>query len=270
MSDTATYATRHGPMIGLAHDVYMSPSLDRYGEYCPDELHMLAQLVKPGMTVVEVGANIGTHTVPLARACAPAKLYAFEPQQRVFQILCANLVLNDVVNVIARPEAVGADAGVVLIPDVDYGRDGNFGGLSLEQGWTAGLPTSVVALDAVALPSCGLLKIDAEGFEPQVLRGAREMIARCRPVIYMENDRHHRENILLVAEMGYDLYWHLPPLFSPNNFNNCAENLFGNVRSINMLCLPSERKAHVSGLEAIDPEAWRKVADGEIPVGPIS
>ena len=59
-----------------------------------------------GGTVVEIGANIGAHSVALAKACFPGPLYLFEPQQRVFQILCANLALNGVTNAIAYPAAL--------------------------------------------------------------------------------------------------------------------------------------------------------------------
>src|SRR5450432_2523093 len=103
-SDTKTLQTRHGPRLALVGDRYITGSLERYGEFSPGEWELFAQLVKPGMTVVEAGANIGSHSVALARACFPGPLYLFEPQHRVFQILCANLALNGIGNAIAYPE----------------------------------------------------------------------------------------------------------------------------------------------------------------------
>ena len=58
-------------MIGLVGDRYITRSLEVYGEFSGAEWALFAQVVKPGMTVVEVGANIGAHSVPLARACFP-------------------------------------------------------------------------------------------------------------------------------------------------------------------------------------------------------
>jgi FkbM family methyltransferase len=258
-SVTRAFQTRHGPMIGLRGDRYVSGSLDLYGEYCPAELDALMKFVKPGDTVVEAGANIGTHTVPLARACAPGRLYAFEPQQRVFQILCANLALNNIGNVIARPEAVGAETGSILVPDIDYARPGNFGAVSLEGPQPdSGTPTPLTTLDSLQLPACALIKIDVEGFEPQALRGAAETIARCRPFLYVENDRvaHQQENISLMAEMGYRLYWHTPSLFSPDNFRQTKENVFAGIASLNMLGVPRERGINIEGLVEIDPDNW--------------
>ena len=260
---TKTLNTRHGPMIGLATDRYITRSLEAYGEYCPEEWRLLAQMVKPGMTVVEVGANIGTHSVPLARACAPGPLYLFEPQQRVFQILCANLALNGVENAIAYPEACAAAEGYVVVPTIDYAQVGNFGGVSVKPdgGGVDGLRTRAIALDDLELAACQVMKIDVEGFEAEVLRGAERTIARCRPSLYVENDRPEQQEALArqVAGMGYRLYWHLPPLFEPENFNGCDEDLFGNVRSLNMLCIPVERGTAIVGMPPIDLDNWRPV-----------
>ena len=111
MSDLIRLETRHGPMLAFRHDAYITRSIELYGEFSGREWKLFEQLVEPGQTVVESGANIGAHTVPLARRCAPGPLYAFEPQQRVFQALCANLALNDITNVVASPDACGAEAG---------------------------------------------------------------------------------------------------------------------------------------------------------------
>jgi FkbM family methyltransferase len=216
--------------------------------------------VKPGQTVLEIGANIGSHSVALARACFPGPLYLFEPQQRVFQILCANLALNDIKNAYAYPEACAEADGVVVVPPIDYSAKGNFGGVSVHakvEG-VGGLTVRATAVDRLGLAACHLIKIDVEGFEAQVLRGAAQTIARHRPVLYVENDRvaGQQELISLIAGMGYRLYWHTPPLFRADNFNGVAENIFGPVVSLNMLCLPAERKTVVSDLELIDPDNW--------------
>lgn len=253
-----TYETRSGPTLALRTDYYMTRSLELYGEYNPEEWRMLRQLIRPGMTVVEVGANMGTHSVDMARACAPGAFYAFEPQPRIFQVLCANLALNDIANAFAYPEGCGDAEGVAVVPLMDYSRQGNFGGMSLLPDGSQGIKVRIRPLDALELPACGLIKIDVEGFEPQVLRGARQTVARCRPVLYVENDRaaQQQEVISLVAEMGYRLYWHLPALFDANNFKGEQENVFPGVVSVNMLCLPKERNTVVQGLKEIDPANW--------------
>jgi FkbM family methyltransferase len=258
--DAKLYDTRHGPLFGLKGDRYVTRSLDVYGEFSWLEWRLLEQLVQPGHTVVEVGANIGTHTIPLALKCAPGPLYAFEPQQRVFQLLCANLVLNGVRNAVALPEACGSEPGTAIVPGVDYAGDGNFGGLPVvtADSGMSGAPVRVSRLDDLGLPACHLLKIDAEGSEPAILRGAADLITRCRPLIYVENDRaaQQQEVISLIDALGYRQYWHTPPLFNPDNTRGVAENVFGAVVSLNMLCIPAERPGSPPGQTAIDPANW--------------
>jgi FkbM family methyltransferase len=263
-ADTIEVDTRYGRMWALRGDRYITACLATFGEYCEAEADVFRQLVKPGMTVVEAGANIGTHTLMLARACAPGRLIAFEPQQRIFQLLCANLAANGAVNVTALPEAMGAAPGAAKLPPLDYGESNNFGAIAptLDAdggGWAEGRAVRVTPLDALALPACHFLKIDVECWEADALRGAHATIRRCRPAIYVENDRADQQAVLiaLIAELGYEQYWHVAPLFSARNFKGATEDITGEVASLNMLCLPKESKLAVTGFERIDPADWR-------------
>lgn len=265
MGDTRRIETRDGPMMAFAGDAYITRSLQVYGEYCPDESRVLRQLIRQGQTVVEVGANIGSHTVGLARACAPGPLYAFEPQRRVFQVLCANLVLNDITNVVAYPEGAGEAPGWAEVPEVAYDRRGNFGGIELSAaaGQTDVRSVRVTPIDDLPLDACHLIKVDVEGWEASVLRGAAKTIAHHRPILYVENDRSatQGELIALIAAWNYRLYWHTPPLFSPDNYNHAQFDIF-RAGSLNMLCLPAESPRAVEGFERIDPDNWRSPFPG--------
>ena len=244
---------RGGPMLFNRFDRYVGGSLARYGEFSPGELAAFRQIVPAGGVVVEVGANIGAHTVALSRLVGAAGVVvAFEPQRIAFQALCANLALNQCANVHARQAAVGAEAGTIRVPALPPGAPNNFGGLSL-LGAQGGEPVPMVTLDGLGLAACHALKIDVEGMEAEVLRGAAATIARCRPVLYVENDRAERSAglIALIAGFDYAMYWHLPPLYAPDNFAGEAEDDFPGIVSINMLCLPRERGIPVAGLRAV-------------------
>ncbi|HEY1798499.1 MAG TPA: FkbM family methyltransferase [Stellaceae bacterium] len=250
---------RHGRMMFLPHDQYVGRALDLYGEYGEIEARTLAQLVKPGQTVVEVGANMGAHTVHLGRLVGPSgQVIAFEPQRAMFYLLCANLALNDLFHVMAYRIALGDAPGNAPVPLVDVHQPANFGGKALfDPGPTE--QVLVRRVDGLALPALHLLKIDVEGMEMQVLRGARETIARYRPIIYAENDRRGKSPALirLLVEYGYDLYWDLPPLYNSDNFARNPTNVFPRLVSANLLCLPKERQQPISGFRPVTgPDDW--------------
>ena len=138
----------------------------------------------------------------------------------------------------------------------DPGQQGNFGGTAVG---AEGEAVPLYRIDDFAFPRLALLKIDVEGMEGDVLRGAAGTVARHRPVIYVENDRQARapELIRQIAAMGYRLYWHAPPLDAPEPFHVGAGVLFPRVVSINMLCVHASRPSRLSGFAEVEgPEHW--------------
>ncbi len=251
--------TRHGLFLFNRHDAYIGRSLDRYGEWSEGEIMLLGQALRPGMVAIDAGANIGTHTVPLARAVGPnGVVYAFEPQRIVYQTLVANVALNSLANVFCQQRALGSEAGVVQIPPLDYGAANNFGGVelggALEPGAApTGEPVEVVRIDDFALAACHLIKIDVEGMELAVLRGAADTIKRCQPILYVEADREARRDALIwwLDDHGYTMYWHPVPLYNPANFKGDAEDVFPGTISLNLLALPKSVPQNVQGLERV-------------------
>lgn len=241
-------------MLFNMHDVYIGKSMDLYGEFSEGEIQVFQQILKPGMMVVEVGANIGAHTVFLAQAVGPAgRVLAFEPQRVVYQTLCANIALNSITNVDCRNAAVGEAPGQLLVPQLDYTQENNFGGLGLGE-YQSGEQVPIVTLDSFGLTHCAMLKIDVEGMEKNVLEGAKATIARCQPVLYVENDRKDRSAALIrmIDSLGYNMYWHLPPMFNPDNFNRNPVNVFGNIVSINMICCTKAGNHNINGLPPVE------------------
>jgi FkbM family methyltransferase len=244
---------RRGLMLYNRNDFYIGRSLEVYGEFCEDEVSVFDQLLRPGMTVLDIGANIGAHTVYFAKKVVPNGIViAFEPQRVVFQTLCANMALNSVLNVQCRQVALGETAGKILVPALDYAKTNNFGGLSLD-GHTEGEPVEVARIDDLNLPACHFMKIDVEGMEQSVLAGGRETIARFRPILYVENDRKDRSAQLIqfLDALGYHMHWHFAPLFRPSNFLGHGQDVFGNIVTINMICAPKELAMAVNGFEPV-------------------
>ena len=162
-------------------------------------------------------------------------MFAFEPQRLVARVLAANVALNSLTNVHTHHLGVGAEDGALWLADIDYSREGNFGGVSLDAvARPEGDPRPTYRVAVVRLddfydqPRLDLIKIDVEGMEADVLRGTGGLIQRHKPVIYAENDRVEKspELIRLIRSPGYRLFWHSPPLYSPDNFAGSARNIF--------------------------------------------
>lgn len=251
---------RGGPMVYNRHDIYVGGSLKKYGEFSVGEQDLFQRVVTPGSFIVEVGANIGAHTVELSRLAGPdGEVHVFEPQRIVFQTLCANLALNQCTNVHAWQAAVGAEPATIMVPAPDPSIRANFGGVSIRN-VSAGEPVQLITLDSFDFPACHFLKVDVEGMEPEVVKGARKTIETYRPLMYLENDRDERseELLSLVLGMEYAVYWHLPRLFNPTNFAGDGEDIFPGIVSVNIFCVPGETPLEV-GLRRITAatDKWR-------------
>jgi FkbM family methyltransferase len=255
----ALVAGRDGYFLVNRHDKYVGRALEKYGEYSGLEALALRHLVKPGQNVVEVGANIGAHTVALAKAVAlHGQVIAFEPQRACFAFLQAQIALNQLTNVVALNEGVARERGRLWLPNVNYGAAGNFGGISLSADPAKGShAVRVVTLDERLrdLP-VALIKIDVEGMEEEVLRGGTQVIKAHKPILYVENDRVEKSQGLvgLILELGYRAWWHVPPLFNPDNFFKASENLYPNIASFNMICAVEETPALAKLVEIKSPD----------------
>lgn len=231
--------TRHGLMIYNRNDLYVGRSLEIYGEYSELEADFLASLIRPGWTVIDVGANIGALTVPLSKMVGDhGKIIAFEPQPVCHMTLCGNLMLNSLLNVRPVWAACSNRTGQIEVPFLDTFAKQNFGSLSLI-GQT-GMPIPCVKIDDLGLKP-QLIKIDVEGMEPEVLEGAQKTIETCLPLIYMEVDREapaERAKNWLRAR-GYSGIWHRPALYNAANYFGNPENVFPNTASLNALCIPA-------------------------------
>ena len=116
---------RHGTLLYNKNDIYIGKSIEKYGEFSYLEAKIFEQICKAGDVVIEVGANIGAHTLYLSKLVGNGYVFAFEPQRLVFQNLCANLALNSISNVFAYQEAVSNENGTIIIPECNFKENNN-------------------------------------------------------------------------------------------------------------------------------------------------
>ena|SRR3990167_5269170 len=162
----------------------------------PEIAELIKRYVKPNTIVIDVGAHIGTHTMMLSRCVQnEGVVIAFEPQAKLCRELSMNLQLNQCANVIPIHCALGTHSGVVYLEPV---RPNNEGYRCI----TSKRPTEQVALvmlDAFQLTPVSCIKIDAESYELEVLKGAYHTIMNNKPVIIIEIgggwSREQEENI---------------------------------------------------------------------------
>ena len=248
---------RYGSLLYNPNDTIVGRALDLYGEYAEAESMLFRQIIKKGNVIVEAGAHIGAQTLLLARlAQAEGAVVAFEPQRLMFQTLCANMALNNIENVFCRHGAVGEQAGVLSVPKLDPRAVQNFGALRLG-GHEKGERVPVVPIDSLALKGCDFIKIKVPGMEKEAVLGAKETIARYQPLLYVAKETVGAESAGqtlpgLIASLGYHLYWHRSPHFSPQNYAGNSDNHFSNEFAVNMLCIPDSSTLRVSNLPAVD------------------
>jgi FkbM family methyltransferase len=150
----------------------------------------------PGSNVIDVGAHIGTHALTMAYCVGnKGRVFAFEPQPKIFRELFLNLRINLLKNISCIWGAAGAKKGTIEIGPLAAGNEGatpliktsfSSGKWSSKVIGGTGVFVDVIAIDSLKLDKVSLIKIDVERMENRVLEGARETIRKNKPVIILE------------------------------------------------------------------------------------
>lgn len=191
----------------------------------PYELEMLEDIqahVSAGDLVLDIGANIGNHTLYLA-AIAGCKVTSFEPSAALIEALSRSLEINQLSELVTlMPYGVGHTAGKGHFSKL---MEENLGGQSIEVGDGE---IRIVALDELEFDDpVKLIKIDVEGMELPVLEGAARLIAKDRPLIYVESiDAEHYKTISTWMESHGYVYW--------DTFNATPTHLFRPAESVSL------------------------------------
>lgn len=228
-------ATAHGPLIFSRHDWQRVSDLPggrmeasgvgcqlmEHGAYETEEVQMLVGLAElrrrhhgDGVVVIDGGANVGVHTVELAKHMGEwGVVMAVEAQERVFYALAGNLALNNCFNAKAMHAAVGETDGMMMMPLPNYCAPGQLGGLNLRNEADIGqpielmTPVRVMTIDSLQLERLDLLKLDIEGMEHEALTGAAATIERCKPVLWVEHIKSDKVPLqAFMTGLGYEMF----------------------------------------------------------------
>jgi FkbM family methyltransferase len=248
-----TVECRHGTFTVFDEDELVGLSLVTYGEYSEGEVEVFRKVLKPGDVAIDVGANIGALTIPMAKLVADehglGHVYAFEPSGANYSLLMHNIDQNGLGSkVIVIPHAASDKRGKLKVDKQSalhaYSRrDINEGEFEVE----------CSTIDDLQLSSCKLIKIDVDGHELEVLNGAVETIKRCKPIIYIENEIDQKREALVAwfIDHSYRCFWHRPYLFNIDNWRGDKTNIFGALVSIMNVCVPDEEGYEVLALEEV-------------------
>lgn len=206
-----------GSFLAFRTDIGVAEALALYGVWGADEIAVFAEHLRPGMNVIDVGANIGHHSVAMGRLIAPGgRLLCVEPQAEVSRLLEANLTLNGIAGARCVRCLVGERPGEAKLSPISYDSAGNFGAVDVARWEGDGESVAMTTLDALIAEHVGeapvhFVKLDVQSFELFVLRGATALLRQGRALIYLEVSPYwmqlrgydYREIYSLLAAHGY-------------------------------------------------------------------
>ena len=234
------------------------------GMFETDSVSVIRRLLNPGSVALDIGANIGAHTLPMATSVGPhGKVYAFEPTEFAFRKLQMNIELNaDLEGCIVLEQMMLGDSTTSL-PDQIYsswplthGSDAHerHGGRLMR---TTGAQTSSVDeyVRQAGIQRLDLIKIDVDGYECAVLRGARSTLTNLRPPIVMEFAPYVLDEVgasveglcEILRRHRYHLYAASTGQMLPVAVERVKKFLPDGC-GINVLCVPSEKRAGLGQL----------------------
>jgi FkbM family methyltransferase len=187
-----------------------------FGTYEPGVVQRLEELIQPGWTAIDVGANIGYFTLLMANRVGPqGKVIAFEPLAENFKILKENIKMNGHANVVAENLALMSRTERIELRSATPGAITWVASVRIDQNAAVeSQSVEAVTLDEYVqtkgIAKVDFLKIDVEGAEASVLEGATNVLNRDKPILLIEmheldrfKDKHPA--ILKLREHDYHL-----------------------------------------------------------------
>jgi hypothetical protein len=228
---SAVAETRVGILQYLPDEPIVGDSIGWYGEYLQAQLDLLARIVRPGSTMLEVGAGIGAHAVFLGRMLGEAghlMLYEARPVQQ--RILRQNLAANGVSNVTVMRRALGS------------------------RGEGEGPEPTTETLDDLQLERLDWLKVDVSAAALDVLAGASETLWRLRPLLFLAapDEPGLRALTEQARDFGYRCWRMEVALFNPRNFNRREADIFAGAQATALLAIPEEIDVDIALDECIE------------------
>jgi FkbM family methyltransferase len=194
---------RPGSLYVYKNDMFVSKAIRYYGEYCHAEIDIMKMFIEPNSIYVDAGVNIGYHALAMHKDSGCA-IVGFEPNPTHFLIAsenCKDLPIQ------LFNAALGSKIETITMTDIPSSyEDGNYGETKYDDDGT--IEAKCITLDSLDLPKIAGIKIDVEGYEYKVLKGAEQTINKYRPVILYEAlEMSWGKCYDFMDGKGYKQYW---------------------------------------------------------------
>lgn len=231
---TGSFKVNCNPLTWIgARIIYM-------GDYESELKKVFKSNVKKGDYILDIGANIGFHTLYFAELTGKnGKVRAFEPVPHNFEALSFNVSLNGFDNILPKQVALGNKNELLNISaDINHTNPGSYN-LFDQRGDT--LINCVIGDEIIGEDKVDFIKIDVEGYESFVIEGLFQTIKKNRPKIIFEYDKHYHLKtglpedhiLILLHALGYH-FFHL------NQKGSKVIDNFQNIKSGNILAIPND------------------------------
>jgi FkbM family methyltransferase len=201
------------------NDGAVGHSLRNHGEFGRIVVDLCLDYAGQDGVFVDAGANIGAVGLPFAKARPTWTVHAVEAHRGLAGLLAANATVNGLHNVAIHHMALGAERAIVDFPTPPLNEARNFGGIAMGQsGYNE--PVRMDTLDALVPEGADIVKVDVEGYEPEVLKGAARLLATRKAIWILETVTQHpeasKETVRVMIEAGYEVYWLFVPFVTIN------------------------------------------------------
>jgi FkbM family methyltransferase len=184
------------------------------GYYQPHVVVRLFRLVQENASCIEVGAHIGAISLQLSKIASKGHIYSFEPTSTSFQFLLQNIAANSISNITAYNVGISDRAHDLALHDL-----ADLSGCSFvytnahpsEMSAAKAVPIHCVSLDEWVsknnIPKIDFIKLDVEGMEQAVLRGANRLLLRDKPDLAIEFNPHANDDSSRQLYEALRHYW---------------------------------------------------------------
>lgn len=162
----------------------------------PEIVAVGAKYIKPATVVLDIGSNLGQMGIEFSKLTGPnGKVHCFEANDFVFELLSRNLKLNGADNAIPHFCAVWNKSGEELIfPDPDFQRFGSYGSYGIDPKAKTGKKVMTQSIDDLGITEkVSFIKVDIQGSDLFALQGAKQLIARDKPIIIFEFEKQFQK-----------------------------------------------------------------------------